>query len=227
MIELQGISGMGEGRLRLIQRALADREPSGVSIRAVLDRSWDDPQQNALAVVVRQPRWMRTVCPGVHLRSAREDEIDFLIVLGRRAIERTDAELLITMVHELEHVRQEWSAPGIGWIGDAVYQFVAATRAMRERFKLPLEYHAEAAAAVYVSSVLGREVVQAYYDAFGDYRQPFGRLSIEDLRDARADLASFLRQYWKAFVAWFGGVVRYDLPTIQEIESFMKRYASV
>lgn len=230
MAELVNRSEMSEGRLALVMRTIAEREPEGVRVRVVLDQSWDHEKYNAATVVVSQPRWMVKVCPWEHLRQARRDRMDYLVVVGRRAVTRSDVELVVTVAHELEHVRQERVAPGTGGVGDAVISFIAETGEsdggrIKGRYDFPVEHHAEAVAARFAAEVLGEEAVRSYYEGLEDSRARFARPSARAVGDAAADLASLVDRHWSAFVDWFRQVtLRADLPRLADIEGFRDRH---
>ena len=230
--KIENLSKLPEESLSLVRRAAKDLVDTGVKVRIVLDESWDDrsaSKHNALTIVVKEPGWTKRACPQQHFQQAKKEGFDYLIVLGRRALTRGDVELVITVAHELEHVRQECATPGIRHIGDAVFGFIQARQdALRPeisgRFDVPLEYHAEAAAALYAAEVLGQQLVQEYYEQFDDYRSKFGKVARDDLGAPELDLARFLKKHWAEFTSWYQEAVsRGPLPSLEGIEEFVGR----
>jgi len=222
--------GLENGRKILVEHTICACGPTSVRLRIVLDPSWNHEKHNAITVPTERPGWLASVCPKEDLRAARRDRIPFLIVLGERAITRSEEELVITLAHELEHVKQESVYPGMMHVGTALYHFVQEKRDQHGIdiqcvHEMPVEYHAELAGAKCATALVGMERVREFYNSQDECRQKIPDLLKQaGSSDPAADLAQFLTNYWSQFVDWYNEAIRPQLPALSNIDAFRKRY---
>ncbi len=163
-------------------------------------------------------------------REGRQHNKDFLVMIGESALARTEVELVITLAHELEHVRQGLEQLGISRIGASVFDFVEENPHLFggdivDHYDIPLNYHAEMAGAACATDVLGAQTVRNYYAALHlPSRLKFADPPLGAHLSASSDLADFLSRRWSAFQSWFEAV-KVRPVTLAKVEEFVKKWA--
>lgn len=129
-----------------------------------------------------------------------------------------DVSLVLTVAHELEHLRQEHRCRGLLEVGNIAITFVKQNAAlfpdMPTDIHVPVNAHAERVAARVASRVVGEEQVQAYYAS--------SRPDLLDIVDDSAsspeactDLRDFFQRHWSEFQTWASVANRLYLDTVR------------
>lgn len=186
--------------------SVAFKSPSafGVTLRNPGRR----PQDPQLAALYREPPK-----PGPWFIVAIRDDVT------------EDVKLLLTLAHELEHVRQELACPGILELGNLARDYVADNHSalshlICELF-VPLNLHAEARAVRDVSAMLGDLPVTSHYADRPALREALGRTNPDA---AAKDLAAFLSAHWTHFTGWYNGAIRPTKPPLSGVQAFVAQH---
>lgn len=128
----------------------------------------------------------------------------FIVVLSPRAM-ADDVGLIVTVAHELEHLRQEARCRGLPDAGNIAIAFVEQNQTLfpdlSTAIHVPGNAHAERAGARAASRIFGEERVQGYY---ASVRPDLLDVVVHpgDPKCACGDLKDFFRRYWKEFERW-------------------------
>jgi len=153
----------------------------------------------------------------------------FLVAIRKAALS-DDARLVVTLGHELEHVRQELAVPGILVMAGLALSFVEQTALLPAELPghlhFPVNSHAEVAGARSAAELLGTERVRQYYMS----ERPDVLALVEGRNheppNAAADLAAFLARHWTAFEHWYSKTIRQAVPALNEVRAFVAARSS-
>ena len=214
---------LSQHQRHLVAAVYSRLPPCSVHVHYGMDLS----QLPALGVTIPR-KGRRPDAPLVAAWRAIPDRDGFLIVVGQTEL-RSDAALLTTLGHEVEHVRQEVGCPGILKLSETCEAFVRDTPALhatiRNALHVPVNAHAEVAGALVAIARLGLEPVRRFYenerpDLLGVVRGVVDGTATGP-GDAPQDLARFLEQHFKDLVRWAEGVLRPRLASIDDVKKFI------
>lgn len=152
----------------------------------------------------------------------------FLVVIGESAL-ASDEELLITLGHELQHVRQEVDCHGILRLSETCLEFIKATPSLRAAtpgcLHAPVNAHAEIAGAGRAIEILGSKRVRQYYESYRPHDIPVVQGILEGVSnnsaDAVRDLVVFFRDHLAGFEAWCAKMTRPRLSSLKDVLDFI------
>jgi len=134
-----------------------------------------------------------------------------------------DVKLMLTLAHELEHVRQELRWSGFVDLMNLARDFVCANRAMFPDMSsdmfIPGELHAEARAAQDVSGILGESTVRTHYEALPSVPNVFDT----DPNAAQSALASFFSTTCDLLRTWYDAAFRPTKPSLDTVCQFVEQ----
>ena len=146
-------------------------------------------------------------------------------IIAIRGDVTNDAQLLLTLAHELEHVRQELTCPGLLEFGNCARDYVAdnasAFPTLPCELFVPVNLHAEARAARDVAAIIGQPAVDAHY---ADRPTLRGALDRTDSESAAQDLAAFLSAHCDHFKQWYLSVIRPTKPPLNSVQDFVLQH---
>ena len=210
---------MSEEQLALVASLLSGAPP--VSIRVHLGVPFEAP--SARGVTFRKPgrKPSDTELAAVYDEAPKQGQ-HFIMATRNDVVD--DVSLVLTVAHELEHVRQEQGCPGILDLGNLARDFVEAKHALFPTLPcelfLPVNLHAEAWARHAATAVLDGPSVTAHYDETPDLRTALDRT---DPDAAATDLASFFQDNWENFEGWYKEADRPTKPSLQTVQQFVEQ----
>jgi len=166
-------------------------------------------------------------------RAIPDRDAGFLIVIAPRAL-ASEAALLTTLGHELEHVRQEIACPGILKLSETCIAFIRDTPALHAEFPTclhaPVNAHAEIAGALLAVGLLQPPPVRQYYESEKPEAISIVQGSLQgaatDSGNARADLALFFQSRMTSLEGWFRDCMRPRLSSLADVRAFLNRPCS-
>lgn len=137
-----------------------------------------------------------------------------------------DTKLVITVAHEVEHVRQELKWPGIVKLRSVAWEFARLTGLLVTYLQVPLEKHAEVVGARCAAALLGWDQVLPYYrselpemlDVVIDQRF--------DPKQALADLCSFFDDHGPQYDEWRERPEQLHRPTRAQIHEKVRAWSN-
>lgn len=132
----------------------------------------------------------------------------------------------MTLAHELAHVHQEITWPGLLELGNLARDYVAQNDTAFPQYPcelfIPVNLHAEAQANRDLSVILGHPAVVAYYADWPALRDALDRAQ----PDAAAnDLAAFFSAHWSHFVGWYQSRIRPTKPSLSSVQRFVAEHS--